>query len=179
MKYKEQTLKQKRIYKGKSIDFSVDTIILPNNKKAIREYTQHPGAVSVLAFLDSKNIVLVKQYRYPVKRITYELPAGKVDKGENLLECIQRELREETGFKAKKIRKLISYWPTPAFSTEILHIFVAQKLVPVEDRPDEDEFIDKVIVPFDQAIKWIKQRKIRDSKTIIGLLFYKIKKGML
>jgi ADP-ribose pyrophosphatase len=169
MKLKEKTFKRRRLYKGKSVDFYADLIKLPNKKTALREYITHPGAVSVIPFLNTRDIVLVKQYRYPVKKITYELPAGKVSPGENLLGCAKRELMEETGFKTGRIKKLISYWPSPAFSTELLHIYVAGKLTPVESSPDEDEFIDRIILPFDEALKWVYKGKIRDSKTIIAL----------
>ncbi|MDI6640885.1 MAG: NUDIX hydrolase [Elusimicrobiota bacterium] len=173
-----QTLKEKlfirnKIYRGRAIDFSVDTVILPNNKKAIREYAEHPNAVAVLAFVEKNKIVLVKQYRYPVRKILYELPAGKLDKGEQLKSCVQRELIEETGYKAKRIKHLVSFYPTPAFSTEILHIFLATHLTSVKMHTEEDEFIEKVIVRFDKALQWIKSKKIVDSKTIIGLLYFK------
>ena len=173
-----QNLKEKlyirhRIYQGKAIDFSVDTVILPNNKKAIREYAEHPDAVAILAFVEENKIVLVKQYRYPVRKVLYELPAGKLDKGESLRNCVQRELIEETGYKAKTIKHLVSFYPTPAFSTELLHVFLATGLKQIESSGDEDEFIEQVIVPFDKAVKWIGKGKIQDSKTIIGLLYFK------
>ncbi len=174
MNLKEKTYSREKIYNGKSLDFYVDTVILPNKKSAIREYTEHPGAVAVLPFVDKKHIVLVKQYRYPVRKITYELPAGKLSKGESLIKCVKRELIEETGFKAGRIKKLISFWPTPAFSTEVLHIFSATELKPVESNSDEDEFLEKIIVPFKTALNWIKNRKIKDSKSIIGIIYWNL-----
>jgi ADP-ribose pyrophosphatase len=174
--YKETFLNRKKAYYGKSVNFFVDEIKLPNGNKSTREYTKHPGAVTVLPFLDSKRIVLVKQYRYPVHKLTYELPAGKLKQNENPVSCVRRELIEETGFHAKHVKKLISYWPTPAFSTEVIHIYIADTLVPVKGSPDDDEFIDKIILTFDYAFNLIKRGIIRDSKTIIALLLYKIKK---
>jgi len=174
MNLKETTFSRTKIYNGRSLNFYVDTIVLPNKKLATREYTEHPGAVTVLPFIDKKNIVLVKQYRYPVRKITYELPAGKLSYNESLKKCVQRELIEETGFKASKIKKLISFWPTPAFSTEVLHIFSATGLKPVKSNPDEDEFLEKIIIPFETALKWVKNGKIKDSKSIIGILFWKM-----
>lgn len=170
MKFKETAFKKRRLYKGKSIDFYADIIKLPDRKTALREYIGHPGAAAVIPFLNKRDIVLVKQYRYPVKKVTYEIPAGKLEPGESIVKCIKRELSEESGFKAGRIKKLISYWPTPAFSTELLHIFVAEKLKPVKSNPDEDEFIERVIIPFSTALKWVKTGRIRDSKSVIGIL---------
>jgi ADP-ribose pyrophosphatase len=175
MNLKETLFKRKKIYKGKSVDFSVDTIILPNGKTAKREYLEHPGAVTVLPILPDKKIILVKQYRYPIKKITYELPAGKLDKykNESLKNCVLRELEEETGYKSKKVKKLFSFWPTPAFATEVIHIFVATKLYKGKKNTDEDEFLKTKIIPFSQAIEWIKKGKIKDSKSVIGILYWK------
>ncbi|MCL2389243.1 MAG: NUDIX hydrolase, partial [Elusimicrobia bacterium] len=125
-------------------------------------------------FLDSKRIILVKQYRYPVKKITYEIPAGKLDYRESLLKCLKRELQEETGYAARSIKKLISFWPTPAFSDEILHIYVAKGLKKSgKATPDFDEFIDTEIFNFDDVFEMIKTGKIQDSKTVIALSYYK------
>jgi ADP-ribose pyrophosphatase len=120
------------------------------------------------------NIVFVRQFRYPVNEITYEIPAGKLDKNEKPLKCVNRELEEETGFKAKKIEKLLSFWPTPAFSNEVLHIYKALDLVKGKTNPDEDEFINTVIVPYKKAIEMIKKGKIKDSKTIIALTYLSV-----
>lgn len=171
MKFKEKIYKKNKIYNGKAIDFCCDKIILPNNKKAVREYIQHPGAVAIVPFINKNDIIMVKQYRYPVNKITYELPAGKLDKKESLLTCAKRELKEETGYSARKIKKLISFYPSTAFSDEELHIYFATDLIQGKTNPDDDEFIEKVTVPFKQAIRMIKDGKIKDAKTIIALLY--------
>ena len=106
MKLKEKLYKKNRIYAGKVVDFYSDEIILPNGKKAVREYLAHPGAVAVVPFINETDIIMVKQYRYPVNKITYELPAGKLDRKESLLKCARRELKEETGYGAKKNKKV-------------------------------------------------------------------------
>ncbi len=174
MKLKEKLYKKICIYKGKSVNFFADKILLPNKKVAIREYVDHPGAVAVLPILDNQKIVLVKQFRYPVGKITYELPAGKLDrkKAESLKRCVIRELEEETGYKSKNVNRLVSFWPTPAFGNEIIHIFVAKNLFFGKKNPDEDEFLLTKIVTFDQAVQWIKKGKIKDSKSIIGILYW-------
>jgi len=169
-KLKEETEKRNLIYKGKAVDFYADTVILPNKKTAIREYIKHPGAVSVVPFLDRKRIILIRQYRYPVKKILLELPAGKINKGESPLRSIKRELEEETGYKAKNWKKIFTYYPSCAFSTEALHIYMAWNLIFTGKNPDEDEFIERVIIDYKTALKLVEEGKILDSKTVIGLL---------
>lgn len=163
-------MRRRPVHIGKAIDFYVDRVRLPNGKSAVREYSSHPGAVAVVPFLDRDTVILVRQYRYPVGRHTYELPAGKLDKGEPPLRCIRRELKEETGYTTRRIRRLLSFWPAAAFSNELLHVYVADRLRPGPRRPDEDEFLDTAAVPFQEALRWVSSGKIKDSKTIIGLL---------
>ncbi|MFH2069742.1 MAG: NUDIX hydrolase [Elusimicrobiota bacterium] len=174
MKFIEKPYRKNKLYTGKALDFFVDTVLLPDGNKAKREFTHHPNAVAVVPFVDENNIVLVRQYRYPVRKITYEIPAGKLDRKEGLTDCVRRELAEETGFAAGSVKRFISYWPTPAFSTEVVHIYIARDLTPVETKPDKDEFIDRIIIPFDTAVEWVRSGKIMDSKTIISLLYIKL-----
>lgn len=174
MKLRETLKKRHRIHTGKAVHFSADEITLPNGKKATREYLEHPGAVAVIPFIDQNHIVLVRQYRYPVRAVTWELPAGKLDPGEQPVACVRRELEEETGYTASRINKLVSFWPTPAFSNEVLHIFQATGLRQAQKNPDDDEFIEHAVLPVSTVMSWIKSGKIRDSKTIIGLLYWRI-----
>ena len=167
----EKFVSKKTIWHGRAVDFRVDTVKLPNGKLATREFIDHPGAVAVIPFLDKKHVVMVRQYRHPVGEVTLELPAGKLDKGESILKCLKRELQEETGYTARKVKHLISYWPTPAFGNEVLHVYMAENLVPGRMNTDEDEFLQCVIVPFEKALKMVKSGEIRDSKTVVGLLF--------
>ena len=171
MKWKEKVYKKNRIYTGKAINFCRDEIVLPNGNKAIREYIDHPGAVAVVPFINKTDIIMVKQYRYPVDKITYEIPAGKLDKKESLLKCAKRELKEETGYSTNNIKKLVSFYPSTAFSNEELIIYIAKDLVSGKQNPDEDEFIENIIIPFKQALQMIKQGKIKDAKTVIALLY--------
>jgi len=172
----EKSYKRNKIYTGKSVDFCCDTIILPDGKTATREFMAHPGAVAVIPFVNRNNIILVKQYRYPVGKVTYEIPAGKLNKNENPLSCIKRELIEETGYKAGNIKKIYSYWPTPAFCTELLHIYVAKELSFVGRNPDKDEFLDLAEFSFSKALNWVVTGKIRDSKSVIAILLYNYNK---
>jgi len=172
MKFTEKLFKRRRIYSGGAVKFSADEIVLPDGKIATREYLEHPGAVAVLPFVDKDRIVLVSQYRYPVRKLTLEIPAGKLDKGETPAACARRELEEETGFKPRTLKKLVSYWPTPAFSNEVLHVYAAFGLAEAHSSPDEDEFIEHQVMPFREALKLAVNGKIMDSKTIIALLYW-------
>lgn len=169
-KFEEILVQERVVYRGRCVNFRDDKVRLPNGKPAGREYMDHPGAVGIIPFVDSRNICLVRQYRHPVRETTLELPAGKLDHGEDALGCVRRELKEETGFTAKKISLLLRYWPTPAFANEVLHLYVAEGLTPGKHAPDEDEFIEPVVMPFEKALGLIKRGKIMDSKTVIGLL---------
>jgi len=171
----EKTFKKNKVYCGKAVDFCNDTVLLPNNQKATREYIDHPGAVAVIPFINKTDIVLVKQFRYPINKITYEIPAGKLDKKESLIKCAKRELKEETGYSAKKIKKLLSFWPTPAFSNEILYIYIATDLSLGKKNPDDDEFVETIVINFKKALNMIKNGAIKDSKTIIALTYLTIK----
>ncbi len=175
-KFFEKAIKRKRIFKGQAVDFWVDEVRLPNGKRAVREYLGHPGAVAVIPLVDASKqnpkILFVRQFRYPVNQLTYELPAGKLVKGENPVSCIHRELEEETGFKARSVKKLISFCPTSAFSNEVIHLYTAKGLSRGRFNPDEDEFIEPVVMTLQKALHKIKNGEIRDSKTIIGLLAF-------
>jgi len=172
-RYRERFNKITHNYAGQAVTFRSDTIRLPDGRLRTREYMVHPGAVGVLAFDPSGKILMVKQYRYPVKQFTYEIPAGKLGKGEDPQRCVRRELEEETGFVAGKIRKLAAYWPTAAFSNELIHLYVAENLRPTRMNPDDDEYIELVRVSPARLEAMIRQRKIRDSKTLIAYLAWK------
>ncbi len=172
-KHKDRFKKVAHTLEGKAIGFRVDEIYLPDGRVRTREYITHPGAVGVLAFETPNKILLVKQYRYPMGEFTYEIPAGKLAKGEDPLDCVHRELEEETGFVAKKIRKLLTFWPTAAFSQEVIHLYVAEDLRPTRMNPDDDELIELVRVSPKRLESLFRQGKIRDSKTLIAYFVWK------
>jgi ADP-ribose pyrophosphatase len=167
-KHRERFVKIVQRKQGYAVGFRFDQIRLPDGKLAQREFMTHPGAVGALAFAGRDRILLVKQYRHPVGEFTYEIPAGKLDKGEDPLLCVKRELAEETGYRAKKIRKLIHFWPTAAFSDEVIHLYVAEDLVPTDAHPDEDEYLELVTVTRKQLERMIQRGQIHDSKTLIA-----------
>lgn len=166
----EKFVRKKTVWRGRAVDFRVDTVRLPNGKLATREYLDHPGAVGVVPLLPGRRVVMVRQYRHPVREVTLELPAGKLDPRESPLTCVRRELREETGYSARRLTPLIQYWPTPAFANEVLHLYVAEGLKAGKMDTDEDEFLECVTLPLRKALDLVRRGEIRDSKTVIGLL---------
>jgi ADP-ribose pyrophosphatase len=172
---KEKFFKNERHIQGKAVGFKIDTVRLVNGALAAREYLDHPGAVAVVAIPKPGHIVMVSQYRYPVAQMTWEIPAGKLNKGEKPEICVRRELEEETGYKAGRIRKLLAFWPTAAFANEVIHIYVADKLRKGQSNPDEDEFISCQIWSLKKLYQKIGKGQIQDSKTIIGALAYRFR----
>ncbi len=158
------------IFTGKVINLRLDTVILPNGDETTRECVEHPGAVGVIAVDSQNRICMVRQYRYPVSEVLWEIPAGKLNPGEDPLECAQRELLEEAGVVAEKWEKLYSYYTTPGFSNELMHLFLARDLTFGKNNPDEDEFLEASMVSLEEAWNRLRAGGIKDSKTIIGLL---------
>jgi len=149
----EKFLSSKVGFAGKLLQLQVDTVMLPNGRKATREIIKHPGAVGILPVLEDGSMVFVKQYRYPVGTVIYEIPAGKLELGENPDECAPRELSEETGYTAKEWKHLTSIVTTPGFTDEVIHLYLARGLTKAEQHTDEDEFIDVVVFSPEQVKK--------------------------
>ena len=167
----EKKVNSTTVYEG-IVNFKVDTVRLINGAVSTREYLQHPGASAVLAVENGK-VLLVEQYRYPVKKVMLEIPAGKLKRRQTPLSCAKAELKEETGYTAKNIKKLLTFNTSAAFADENLHIFYASGLKPGKMHLDEDEFVNVKWLSLEHALKMVKNGKITDSKTIIALLFYK------
>lgn len=172
MKYNEKTITSKNIFNGNIINLRVDEIILINGKKATREIVEHSGAVAIIPIIDKDKMFLVKQFRKPIERDLIELPAGKLERGENPEECAIRELEEEIGYKAGKIQKLITIYTSPGFANEIIHIYVASDLKKTRINRDEDEFMDILEVSFKEVKEMIDDGEIMDAKTIAGILSF-------
>lgn len=171
----EKRITKRTVFSGNAVDFRADTVRLPNGRTAMREFMSHPGAVAVLPALKNGDIIMVRQYRYPVGEATLELPAGKLhSKRDEPLERAAAELQEETGYRAGKLRLLMSFWPTPAFSNELLYIYLATGLSAGSSSPDSDEFIKVEHIPFAKALRLVKLGKIKDAKTIIALQAYEL-----
>lgn len=167
----EKKLDSKLMYGGDFITVRKDSVQLPDGSVSTREYITHPGAVAVLALLDNGNLVMERQYRYPPQQEFIELPAGKIDHGEDILLCAQRELLEETGYVASEWTHLTTAWPCIGYADERMEYFLARGLVHQGSKLDEGEFLEVFELPFTEAIEWIKSGKINDSKTIVGLFW--------
>lgn len=168
----EKQKNSKTVYSGSFLTVKEDICILPNEKEAIRIVVEHPGAVAIIAVKEG-NILLVEQYRYPISKNTWEIPAGKLDANEEPSACAFRELEEETGLRAKKITFLFSYYTTPGFSNELMYFYLAEDLISGNLKPDEDEFLNLKSIPVHEALAEIGKDKICDAKTIMALLWYK------
>ena len=167
----EKKISSEDVFDGVLLHVKKDVVKLPNGHTAPREWIKHPGASAIVPIFPDGKIILVKQFRYPVNQITLEIPAGKLDiEGEDPIACANRELSEETGYTAKKIWKLGKIATTVGFSNEWIHLYAAEDLKSGKQHTDEDEFINCIKVPLDEAIKMIDEVKIFDSKSIIAIL---------
>lgn len=167
----EEKCTSESIYDGTLLHVRRDTVRLPNGKNGVREWIHHPGAAAVLPLLPSGDVILVRQYRYPIGKVTLEIPAGKLDaEGEDPLHCARRELSEETGYTAKQYDKLTTIATTVGFSNEYIHLYLAYDLSVGEQHTDEDEFVNVIQMPYSEALNMAKIGEIIDSKTIIALM---------
>lgn len=171
MNLTERTLKQDYRYRGKIINLRVDEAELPNGNVAAREVVEHPGGVCVAALTDEKELLFVRQFRYPYGEVVLELPAGKRDKnGEDPLTCGKRELLEETGATAADYTFLGTLYPTPGYCDEVIYLYLAKGLTFGEARPDEDEFLQVERIPLATAVQMVLNNEIADAKTQVAIL---------
>ena len=167
----EHTLDHVEVLKGHFLHAFRDQVRLPNGDTATREYVIHPGAVMIIALLDDGRLVMERQYRYPVKQVMIEFPAGKLDADEDRLACAQRELLEETGYRAKEWAHAGVLHPVISYSTEFIDIWFARGLRLGERRLDEGEFLDVFTASLDELLAWSREGKLTDAKTLTGLLW--------
>jgi len=170
-KLKETQLSTEQIYKGSLLDVRRDEVSLPNGKTSSREYIKHPGAACIIPVLPDGKIALIKQYRYPVQSEMIELPAGKLDPGEEPEDCARRELEEEIGYSAGKLTFVCNIHPAIGFASEKMWIYLAEDLVKTTENTDHDEFLEIMPTSLAEAVKMVWDGKITDVKTIIGLLW--------
>jgi len=166
----EKKISSKKIFKGKILGLYLDQVQLPNKKIASREKVTHPGAVAIVPVDNLRQVYLVKQFRYPPHQTLIEIPAGKLDKGEDPVNCASRELKEEVGAEDSQLVKLTSFYTTPGFCDELLHMYLASGFKVSNNNLDEDEFLHILKFKLDDAISMIKTGEIQDAKTIIGLM---------
>ena len=179
-KFEEKTLKTEKIYQGKIIDLQVDEVSLPDGKTSKRELIKHPGAVAVIALTPEGKIVMVEQYRKALEQSIVEIPAGKLEKGEEPMKTAERELEEETGYACKKMKPLISFYTSPGFADELVHLFIAEDIYQLENasEEDEDEFVELLEVSLEEAQSMIEEQRIYDAKTAYAVQYLQLKEAM-
>lgn len=163
-------IRRTTIYHGKIIRLMREVIEV-DGRRMVRETIKHPGAVVIVPLLDRSHIVFVRQYRRAIKRELLELPAGTLGAGERRAACAKRELEEETGWRAHRLRRIGQFYAAPGVISEQLTVFLAQDLTPVPPRPEPDELVTPVVLTLQQALAKIRSGAICDAKTIIGVLF--------
>lgn len=171
----EKTIKSTSIYQGKVISLQVDEVELPNGKKSKRELVKHPGAVAILPFTEDGKLVLVRQFRKPLEKVIYEIPAGKLEQEESPESCASRELEEETGYISKHLQLLTSFYTSPGFADELIYLYEARQLQIGQVQLDEDEFVEVVHVTLEEGQALLEKEHIHDAKTMYALLYWQNK----
>lgn len=177
----EKTVEKNYVYEGKIINVRRDKAELHNGNPCTREVVEHNGGVCVAALTGEKELIFVRQFRYPYMEVVLELPAGKLEKGEDPFEAGKRELEEETGTVADKYYDLGKFYPTPGYCGEIIHLYAASDLTATQMNPDEDEFLEVEKIHIDKAVEMVINNEIRDGKTIalIMKVAEMIRRGMI
>ena len=172
-KFQETTIHTEKIYDGKIVQLQVDDVTLPNGKKSKRELIKHSGAVAVIPITKDNKILFVEQYRKPLEKPLIEIPAGKLEKGEDPELAGIRELEEETGYTAKNLQLITSFYSSPGFADEIVYIYITNELEKLENPPigDEDEFVEVHELTLDEAKQYVEDLRIQDAKTNYAVLY--------
>ena len=171
MSFFEKKLDGKLIYDGKILKLNVDSVLLPDGKTAKREYINHSGGAAVL-YVENNKVLLVRQFRYAYGKEIYEIPAGKLEKGEDPKVTAKRELEEETGYIAKDLKELFKLYPTPGYSDEVIYVYLAENCLKSCTNPDEDEFVECEFIEIERVSKMIEDGEICDAKTIAAVYKY-------
>ncbi len=174
MELMEKTVESKTLFEGHIVTLKLDRAQLPNGSLASREVVEHPGGVAVLPLDAEGRVIMVRQYRYPLHNTLLELPAGKLEKGEDHRVCGIRELQEEVGITADEVIYLGGLYLSPGYSNEVLHLYLARGLHQGECHPDEDEFLEIERVPFDKLLDMVMRDEIHDAKTVAAVLKTKV-----
>jgi ADP-ribose pyrophosphatase len=178
MEYKNPetaVVSHQEIYSGKIVALHVDTIRQASGRTTIREVILHPGGVTAIPVLDDGRLLLIRQFRYPIGEFILELPAGKLDSGQPPLDTIARELEEETGYRAGILNHECTFYTTPGISNESIHLFIARDLTRSAQRLEEGEHITVEAYSLEECMRKIETGEISDGKTILGILWYRIK----
>lgn len=169
--FTERKKSSKVVYSGRLLEVREDEVVLPDGNAARREYIVHPGAALILPVFDDAHVLLERQYRYPVGEHCYELPAGKLEPDESSLDTAKRELLEETGYVAREWSTVCTMLPCIGYSDERIELFMARKLTFKGASLDDGEFLETLRLPLSEALEWVRDGTIRDSKTMLGLLW--------
>lgn len=170
MVIEEKTISSDKIYTGKTISLKVDTVETINQGYQKREIVEHPGAVGILALNENNEIVLIKQFRKPIEKVIWEIPAGKLEPGETPKECAQRELKEETGYDASNLKLIHKFYTSAGFSNQKIYIYLATDITLGERNLNDDEDIEVHTIGLEEAYNMVIQNEIEDAKTSIGIL---------
>jgi len=168
----EKTLSRRLVYDGRAVRLRIDTVRMPSGRETTREIVEHGDCVAIIAVDDEDNILLVNQFRKPVEKRLLEIPAGGIEPGEEPVDCVRRELREETGFLPQKLERLGGFYSSPGYCTEYLHLYLATDLIPSPLQAEDSESIRLVRVPLGQIPSLITSGEICDAKSIAGLLAF-------
>lgn len=174
----ERQLSSETIYRGRIISVYNDEVQLPNGDKAHREYVDHVGGAAILPLDADGNVLLVRQFRYPYRSVIYEIPAGKLEKGEDPLVTAKRELEEETGYVADSMRPYGVFYPSPGYTDERLFLYVAEGLHKTAAHLDEDEFVDVYRFPLATVLQMVRSNEIKDGKTCYTVMRYALENGL-
>ena len=172
MEMKEKTVRKNYIYRGKILNLRCDDALLPDGNPCRREIVEHSGGAAVLCVVEEK-VALVKQYRYAYGEEIYEIPAGKLEKGEDPVKAAIRELSEETGLLAEKMNHLFTLYPSPGYTDEKIYIYKAEGIRQGKEHLDEGEFLNVELIPLSQAYGMIDRGEIRDAKTVAALFYFR------
>ena len=166
----ERTLSSREVFNGRLLHVFFDEAELPDGTTSTREWIRHPGAAAVVPVFENGDIMLVRQFRYPMSQIFYEVPAGKIDPGDNADTTARRELREEAGLACNRFDYLGHLYPGIGYSDEIIHLYIAWDISSFEQQVEEDEFLIKERLPFREAVEMVHKGEISDGKTMVALL---------
>lgn len=175
-KFEEKTIATEHIFSGNIISVQVDDVELPYGNQSKRELVKHPGAVAVIALTKDKRMIFVEQYRKPLERSLVEIPAGKIEPNEAPHITARRELEEETGYTTKKLTHITSFYTSPGFADEIIHLYYTDNIEELDEpiAGDEDEFVERIYLNIEEAEQYIHDKKIYDAKTMIAVQYVKM-----
>ncbi|MFD1850554.1 NUDIX hydrolase [Oceanobacillus bengalensis] len=172
-KFEEKTINSEQIFEGNVVNLRVDEVTLPNGETSKRELIKHPGAVAVIAITEENKIVFVEQYRKALEKSIIEIPAGKLEPGEHPIAAAIRELEEETGYTTNGLHFVTSFYTSPGFADELLHLYITDELVKLKEPKslDEDEFVEVIELTLDEAKDYVAEERIHDAKTNYAVLY--------